>query len=102
MIYDRPDTINELSPDQKYRFVPYDPTRGIDFTWEREWRLRGEHLALDPRQTLVVVPTADEAFDLAYRLADMEADYDRDGFPGSAYHVPRWLCVSSDLFGFER
>jgi hypothetical protein len=51
--------------------------------------------------TLVVVPTAVEAFELSYRLAEWEADYDKEGNPENAYPVPKWLCVSLDLFGFE-
>ena len=101
VIYDHPEAVEDLPETQRYRFVPYDPSRGIDFTWEREWRIRGADLQLDPKETLVVVPTADEAFDLTYRLADMEADYDDDGGPSNAYHVPKWLTVSLDLFGFE-
>ena len=99
VIYDQPDTFPELPDTQRYRFVPYNPNAGIDFTWEREWRFKGGILTLDPSETLVVVPTAGEAFNLAYELADMEADYDENG-PVAAYHVQKWLTVSLDLFGF--
>jgi hypothetical protein len=69
VIYDQPDVLDNLSEDQRYRFVPYDPGQGIDFTWEREWRIRNDALRLDPKHTLVVVPTADEAFKLARSYA---------------------------------
>jgi hypothetical protein len=36
VIYDRPEGLVALPDDQRYRFVPYDPTAGTDFTWERE------------------------------------------------------------------
>ncbi|MDQ1351948.1 MAG: hypothetical protein QG657_2254 [Acidobacteriota bacterium] len=101
VIYDHPDALATIPTEQRYRFVAYDPTREIDFTWEREWRYRGDRLFINPKETLVVVPTADEAFEIAYELADMEADYDRDGNLEGAYHVPRWLTVSLDIFGFE-
>jgi hypothetical protein len=100
VIYDRPDGVMVLPEDQRYRFVPYDPTAGIDFTWEREWRIRSDSLQLDPKQTLVIVPTADEAFELVYEFAEAEADWDEDG-PVGVYHVPMWLAVSLDIFGFH-
>lgn len=88
-----------------YRFVPYDPLNGIDYTWEREWRIKTDSLTLDPNNTLVVVPTATEAFDLAYELADMEADVDvgdeGEAYVSGVYHVAKWLTVSLDIFGFS-
>lgn len=102
VIYDHPDSSGELPEGLRYRFVPYDPARGIDFTWEREWRIRTDSLELDPKETLVVVPTSEEAFDIVYELADLEADWDRDGeLPAGVYHKPKWLAVSLDLFGFK-
>jgi len=101
VIYDHPDTLASVPEDQKYRFVPYDPVRGIDFTWEREWRIKVDHLVLDPRETLVVVPTSEEAFELVYEFADLEPDGDEDG-PWGVYHKPKWLAVSLDIFGFGR
>lgn len=99
VIYDHPDTFALFTEDQKYRFIPYDPVRGIDFTWEREWRIKVDHLELYPRETLVIVPTSEEAFELVYELADIEPDGDEDG-PLRVYHNPKWLAVSLDIFGF--
>lgn len=100
VIYDHPDAFELLPEGHRYRHVPYDPTRGIDYTWEREWRIRSEKLALDPKYTLAVVPTADEAFELVYEFAAQEVEYDKHG-PTGAYHAPRWLAVSLDLFGYR-
>ncbi|MBW2321510.1 MAG: hypothetical protein JRF31_11890 [Deltaproteobacteria bacterium] len=99
VIYDHPSAFEELPESQQYRFVPYDPENKIDFTWEREWRIRTDFFQLDPKETLVVVPTSDEAFDIVYQFANIEADYDRDGSIMGAYHEPKWLAVSLDLFG---
>ena len=99
VIYDHPSTFEEFPANQRYRFVPYDPEKEIDFTWEREWRIRVDYLRLDPKETLVIVPTSDEAFEIVYQFANMEADYDSDGSIMGAYHVPKWLSVSLDLFG---
>lgn len=102
-IYDHPSNINLLPDELKYRFVPYDPVNGIDYTWEREWRLNADFLKLDPKHTLVVVPTSKDAFKIVYEFADMEADYDyADGesYIAGVYHKPKWLAVSLELFGF--
>lgn len=104
VIYDHPDRFGEYPDNLRYRLVPYDPERDIDFTWEREWRIAGSSLRLDPAQTLVIVPTASEAFDVVYDYADIQAEYDHDGdewYPSGAYHRPRWLAVSLDLFGVK-
>lgn len=100
VIYDHPNAFTSYPEDQKYRFVPYDPVNGIDFTWEREWRINTDYLALDPKETLVVVPTSEEAFELVYEFANPEADWDEGG-PVGVYHRAKWLAVSLDLFGFN-
>ena len=100
VIYDHPTILSLLPVEQQYRFVPYDPMNNIDFTWEREWRIKADHLKLDPNETLVVVPSSDEAFDLVYEFADIEADYDNEPVPSGFYHKPKWLAVSLDIFGF--
>jgi len=106
VIYDNPLVFESLPEQYRYRFVPYDPINGIDFTWEREWRICTENLVLDPKETLIVVPTSDEAFDLVYEFANLEADWDSDEdgapIPTGVYHSPRWLAVSLDLFGYRK
>jgi len=101
VIYDRCEAFEEYPESQKYRFVPYNPSTGIDFTWEREWRIRAENLVLDPKHTLVIVPTCDEAFEYVYEFANIEADKDASGSIIGAYHAPKWLAVSLDMFGFS-
>jgi hypothetical protein len=104
VIYDHPNALGDFPDSQRYRFVPYNPSAGVDFTWEREWRIQAEQLALDPKQTLVVVPTSDEAFELVYGFSQEEPDWDVEGSKGEpyivgSYPVPKWLAVSLDLFG---
>jgi hypothetical protein len=101
VIYDHPDTFSLFSKDQQYRFVPYNPVEGIDFTWEREWRIKIDYLKLNPNETLVVVPTSEEAFELVYEFADPEADWD-DNVPIGVYHKAKWLAVSLDIFGLGK
>lgn len=48
----------ELLPDsKKHLHVRYEPDRGIDYAWEREWRIKIDVLPLDPKITTVIVPT---------------------------------------------
>lgn len=53
----QPDVEFEMLPEElRYRHVRYEPDNGVDFTWEREWRLRADHLELDPAKVTIVVP----------------------------------------------
>ena len=101
VIYDHPESEAELPETLRYRLVSYDPSVSHDFTWEREWRIETEALALDPRHTLVVVPTADEAFEIVNEFADQAPDYDNEPVPTGVCVEPTWLAVSLDLFGIE-
>jgi hypothetical protein len=100
VIYDEPDAFDRLPSGERYRFIPYNPADGIDFTWEREWRIKTDHLRLDPKHTLVVVPTSAEAFEIVYDFGEMKPELDEDGYQ-TGYYCPRWLAVSLDLFGYD-
>lgn len=56
VIYQPDSEFSLLHESQKYRHVRYEPDKGIDFTWEREWRVRVDDLDLEPEHTTVVVP----------------------------------------------
>lgn len=91
-----------LPPGLQFRHVRYEPDNGIDFTWEREWRIRTDELTISPShgEVLVVVPSADEAFDVTKKFCAKEPDdFDKDGNPQRCYEYPTWLTVSLDLFG---
>jgi hypothetical protein len=87
VIYDRPEVLGELPDSQRYRFVKYDPANGVDYTWEREWRIKTNSLQLDPTQTLVMVPTSADAFEVVYELANEEPDWDVEGSTGKGFVV---------------
>lgn len=103
VIYE-PEAEFELLPEVlQYRHVRYDdPDSEKDYTWEREWRIKTDCLVLDPKQTLVVVPDAETAFDLAFEHAKFEWDLDYPGGePIGSYPVAKWMTVSLDLFGLK-
>lgn len=99
VIYGPEEDFELLPYELKYRYVRYEPDRGIDFTWEREWRIKSDFLELDPKSTLIVVPDAETAFELAYEHSDVEVELDYPGTPIGSYHVAKWMTVSLDLFG---
>jgi len=103
VIYDHPTACDKFPDDLKYRFIPYNPQEGIDCTYEREWRIKTDNLQLSPRNTLVIVPTADEAFEMVYQFADFYPDaYDDvhdEHYEGG--FDPKWLVVSLDLLGVD-
>lgn len=59
VIYQTNDEFEFLNENQKFRHVRYDPQENIDFTWEREWRIRIDSLKLEPKETTFIVPTRD-------------------------------------------
>lgn len=106
VIYDHSNAFSQYPESLRHRFVPYAPTDGVDFTWEREWRIKADELILDPKHTLVVVPTSEEAFEIVYEFAKIEAEWDTEGSHGDpyisgSYHAPKWLAVSLDMFGLK-
>ena len=54
-IYGPEDKYSLLPEQLAYRFVKYNPPK-VDYTWEREWRIRSEKLELDPVHTTLIVP----------------------------------------------
>ena len=57
----QPDLEYDILPEKlKYRHVRYELKSDIDFTWEREWRLKVNELILLPENTIFIVPTIEE------------------------------------------
>ncbi|MFC1963722.1 hypothetical protein ACFLVL_03775 [Chloroflexota bacterium] len=57
VIYQSDQEYKLLHTDQKYRHKIYEPDNDIDFTWEREWRIKTPELDLDPDSTTLIVPS---------------------------------------------
>ena len=57
VIYQAHAEYGEFPEALRYRHVRYEPDRGIDVTWEREWRLHADRLALDPAVATLIAPT---------------------------------------------
>lgn len=55
----QPEVEYETLPDEiKYRHVKFDLSgnKKIDWTWEREWRLKADFLEIHPKSTTIIVP----------------------------------------------
>lgn len=58
VIYQTSEEYEQLSENNKWRHVTYNPTTNppIDFSWEREWRIKTNELYVDPMYCSIVVP----------------------------------------------
>ena len=57
VIYQSDREYDILHENQKYRHIRYEPDHNIDYTWEREWRIKVNELPLEPNNTTLIVPT---------------------------------------------
>jgi len=75
VIYQEEDEFFGLPESLRYRHVRYEPNHEptIDFTWEREWRVRTEELRLDPTVGFLVLPSQ-EYLDELQRQHDIAQD----------------------------
>ena len=55
VIYQPEDEFHLLSNDNRWRHMHFEPPR-VDFTWEREWRLKTDGYYFQPTNTQVIVP----------------------------------------------
>jgi hypothetical protein len=75
VIYQSEEEYVLLSEEQRWRHVTYNPNRKppIDFTWEREWRIRATELHINPTDFRIIMPNADWVERL---FGEYEADQD--------------------------
>lgn len=59
VVYQLENQYTELPDSHRWRHVRYDPCANppVDFTWEREWRIRVDELPIDPSVAEVVLPS---------------------------------------------
>lgn len=58
VIYQSDSEFDDLAESHRWRHVRYDPSTEppVDFTWEREWRIRKDELELPPGEARIIVP----------------------------------------------
>jgi hypothetical protein len=60
VIYQPEAEFEGLPENLRWRHVRYEPGQ-VDFTWEREWRVRCDELPLEPNEIGVIVPSREWA-----------------------------------------
>jgi hypothetical protein len=55
VIYQPESEFHQLTADNSWRHMRYEPP-GVDFTWEREWRLKTDGYYFHPENTQIIVP----------------------------------------------
>jgi hypothetical protein len=75
-IYEPESEFRELPDSHKWRHVRYEPTAAqpIDFTWEREWRIKADALQFQPNDVVILVPMQ-ESWDVLRREHEDEQDW---------------------------
>ena len=94
VIYSPDEEYQEENKQFNWRHIRYDPTENdkrIDFTWEREWRLKTYKLKLDPNEVKLVLPNKEW-------IDKFIKDHEED-FHGS--DCPECYCTSCRFVDFE-
>ncbi len=75
VIYKPDSDFLDLPEAMRWRHVRYEPfgTAPVDFTWEREWRVRCDELCFSPAEAAIVLPSAEWA-SLLLNLHEDEQD----------------------------
>jgi hypothetical protein len=56
VIYQPDSDYHLLAQSQRFRHKRYEPDAGIDFSWEREWRILTDAFCLNPASVTLIVP----------------------------------------------
>ena len=98
VIYQPDSEFYNLPVNLQWRHVRYEPPE-IDFTWEREWRVPCGELRLPTTDVLVLVRTAQEAYNITYSFSKLSSGLNPQTGTNVTYSHPSWMAVSLDLFG---
>lgn len=92
VIYQPDGFVEKLAPDQRFRHVTFDLARGLDYTWQREWRVPCAELALEPKQTIIVAPDVGEFEGMIYEI-DFDDIREDDGVHSHARMIQYWSFI---------
>jgi hypothetical protein len=79
VIYQTDEEFLTLPENMRWRHVRYEPVADlpVDFSWEREWRIRTDALSISPEAAHIVLPT-DEWFEKLRCAHDRDESYDAE------------------------
>jgi hypothetical protein len=95
VIYQPDSLISELCPNQRFRHVTLDLDRGLDYTWQREWRIPTDRLALDQKETIVVAPEMGEFEGTIYEIG-FDDILEHEGMQSHPTLIQYWSCIDLD------
>jgi hypothetical protein len=101
VIYQTDNEFDSLPESIKYRHVRFDPSNGIDFTWEREWRLKIDSIKLDPDNVSVIIPKRKWIDDFKLDNTDFNRIYASLGDAGRlGINAIPWHFIALEDLGF--
>lgn len=88
VIYQPDSEFDALPEPLRWRHVRYEPEAApaIDFTWEREWRIRCDALPFSPAEAVIVVPD-DEAEQVIRQAWDIAQDLEAESYSQVMEHA---------------
>lgn len=100
VIYQSNAEFDDLPECKRYLHVRFEPNNGIDYSWEREWRIQRDALELDPTMTTVIVPTRNwaERYHLIVDNRNSSTALVTHGF-ATGPRKPRWHFIALEDLG---
>lgn len=97
VIYQSDSEYGSLAESHRWRHVRYEPDSEppIDFTWEREWRIRADEVHLQPGEARIIVPH--ESWGEAIEMEHYQDELSRIHYESVAYG-DAWLFNRPDDF----
>jgi hypothetical protein len=92
VIYEPDRMVSALPEDQRYRHVTLDLDRGLDYSWQREWRAACTSLVLDPKECIVVAPDIGALEGTVYEI-DSDDIKEEDGWHSHLTFVQYWSFI---------
>jgi len=105
VIYQSAEEYYPLPDSHRWRHVLYEPsdsTKSIDFTWEREWRIKCEYLVFDQRSANIVVLdqswadrlVSEHDWEEYYRITQYKLIFDDDIFVEAYLNPFQWTVLT--------
>lgn len=95
VIYGTDKEVKALPEDLQWRSLPIDPEKH-DYSWLREWRLKGEIFDFEEykKEIIIIAPSEDE---LTSFVANQSFEYDCSGYEPESGEVTQTMCCSSAM-----
>jgi len=68
VIYQPNSLIDNLQPKARWRHVEFDLSKPVDYTWQREWRIRAESLTFEITDAVALIRNIDGLEDLLWKI----------------------------------